>query len=114
VKTVKYDFRGHAALITGGTGGIGGAIADALAIAGADVVVQGRQWEPAVDELLVRCRSHGVRAAFVAADLFGPPEQTVDAVFHAAIHAEPGIDLLVNNAGGCARYGPFCEMTFAQ
>lgn len=114
MKTVNFDFRGHAALVTSGTGGIGGAIAEALATAGANVVVHGKQWEPSVDELLSRCRARGVRATFVAADLFQPPEKTVATVFDAALQAEPEIDLLINNAGGCARYGPFPEVTFEQ
>lgn len=110
----QLDFRGRTALITGATGGIGRAIAQALSEGGANVVIHGRVMESAVDEVLDHCRAQGVRASFVGADLFGAPEKTVDQVFHAALSAEPGIDLLINNAGGAAHYGPFVDVTFEQ
>ena len=112
--TLKFDFTGHSALVTAGTGGIGGAIAEALCNSGANVVIHGRAPEAAVDEVLGKCRQHGARASFVAADLFQMTEKTVDDVFNTAIAAEPNIDLLVNNAGGCAHFGPFVDVTFEQ
>ncbi len=100
--------KGHAALITGSTKGVGRAIALAYAAAGADVLVHGRAPGAEPDEVLAACRRFGVKAIFVAGDLSQPEADR--ALFDAALEAMPHLDLLVNNAGQFFDV-PFEQMT---
>ncbi|HZU80170.1 MAG TPA: SDR family oxidoreductase [Acidimicrobiales bacterium] len=86
------DFTGTVAVVTGGTRGVGRAIAEAWLAAGAEVVVCGRH-EP--DALPAGGKR---RAAFVTADV-RDPEQAA-AVVDAAVERHGRLDVLVNNAGG--------------
>jgi 3-oxoacyl-[acyl-carrier protein] reductase len=88
-----FDLNGKHALVTGASGGIGGAIARALHGAGAKVVLAGRRAEP-----LEALKSElGDRAAVVTGDL-GELDK-VDALFKDAEAAFGQVDILVNNAG---------------
>src|SRR5438046_830833 len=103
------DLKGHSALITGSTKGVGRSIAEAFAAAGANVVVHGRSRDRAAEEVLAKCTSRGVQAAFVAADLMAETIPVVDRLFADALAAMPGLDSLVNNAGTYIDK-PFLEM----
>jgi 3-oxoacyl-[acyl-carrier protein] reductase len=87
-----FNLDGRTALVTGATGGIGGAIARALHGAGARVVVTGRR-AGALEALAVEL---GERVQVVAADISAP--EAADTLIKAA-EAGGGIDILVNNAG---------------
>jgi NAD(P)-dependent dehydrogenase (short-subunit alcohol dehydrogenase family) len=104
------DLKGHSALITGSTKGVGRAIAESLAEAGANVVIHGRALGGEALAVMDRCASFGVQTWFVDGDLSGPTEHAVEQVFDAALSSCPSIDILVNNAG---RYldVPFLDMT---
>lgn len=104
---------GHAALITGSTKGVGRAIAESYAAAGANVIIHGRSRSPEAEQVMDRCRSFGVRAGFVAGDLSGPTDAVVKEVFDGAVAVEPEIDILVNNAGQYFDL-PFLEMTLER
>jgi NAD(P)-dependent dehydrogenase (short-subunit alcohol dehydrogenase family) len=93
------DLKGRAALITGSTKGIGRAIAEAYATAGADVVIHGRMQSSEAEAVVEHCRRLGVAADFVAGDLSVATEPVVTEVFEAAIAVRPSLDILVNNAG---------------
>jgi glucose 1-dehydrogenase len=93
------DLKGHSALITGSTKGVGRSIAEAFARAGANVVIHGRCRDASAEEVLVNCTSRGVQAEFVAADLMAETIPTVERLFADALAELPGIDILVNNAG---------------
>jgi 3-oxoacyl-[acyl-carrier protein] reductase len=88
-----FDLNGKHALVTGASGGIGGAIARALHGAGAKVVLAGRRAEP----LQALKAELGDRAAVVTGDL-GELDK-VDTLFKDAETAYGQLDILVNNAG---------------
>ena len=89
-----FDLTGKTALVTGASGGIGGAIARALHTAGAQVVLSGTR-EPALTALAAEL---GERALSVACDLADAP--AVDGlVERAETAAGAPIDVLVANAG---------------
>jgi NAD(P)-dependent dehydrogenase (short-subunit alcohol dehydrogenase family) len=88
---------GRTALVTGSTGGLGVAIATALAREGAFVIVSGRDKQRG-DAVVADIRSTGGRADFVAADI-GAGEAEVRRLAEQATAAAGGrIDILVNNA----------------
>ncbi len=82
--------------MTGGSRGIGEALALGLAAAGLDVAVLGRSTER-LEGVAGRLRSLGARAGAVTADITDPA-QVLRAVERAEAEVGP-IDLLVNNAG---------------
>ena len=88
-----FDLTGKKALVTGASGGIGGAIAEALHKQGADVALTGTR-EAALAELAGRL---GSRAHVLVADL-GDAAAAEDLVKRAEA-AMGGLDILVNNAG---------------
>jgi NAD(P)-dependent dehydrogenase (short-subunit alcohol dehydrogenase family) len=83
---LRIDLDGQVALVTGGTKGIGAAVADRLAEAGATVVVCGRNAPDAA--------AHPFRACDVR-----DPEQ-VDALVAELVTTYGRLDIVVNNAGG--------------
>ncbi|HLL85218.1 MAG TPA: SDR family oxidoreductase [Longimicrobium sp.] len=90
------DLRGKVAVVTGSTKGIGYAIAEALARAGADVVVSARN-EGEVAEAARRLEEVGAgRAIGVACDV--RRHEDVRRLIGAAVELG-GVDILVNNAG---------------
>jgi NAD(P)-dependent dehydrogenase (short-subunit alcohol dehydrogenase family) len=80
------------ALVTGGTSGIGRAVAERLAREGAEVIVSGRD-RARGNEVVAAIESTGGKARFVAADL-----ASFEDVRRLAEEAGP-VDVLVNNAG---------------
>ena len=88
-----FDLQDRRALVTGASGGIGGAVASALHGRGATVALAGRNREA----LERRAATLGDRAHVVTADLADP--DATDALAKAAADAMGGIDILVNNAG---------------
>jgi 3-oxoacyl-[acyl-carrier protein] reductase len=94
---MAVDLGGRVALVTGGSRGIGRAVALALAEAGADVAVNYREQAAAAEEVAGIVRAQGRRAIAVGADVSenAAVKQMVDRV-----EAELGpIGVLVNNAG---------------
>ncbi|NPB05805.1 MAG: 3-oxoacyl-[acyl-carrier-protein] reductase [Aquificae bacterium] len=92
-----FDLKGKTALVTGSTRGIGRAVAEELAKAGASVVVSGRVEERAQEVAREIAQKYGVKTLGVGMDVSDP--QSVEEAFK-KIHSEfEGIDILVNNAG---------------
>ena len=91
-----FDLSGRVALVTGGSKGLGRAIADALARAGADVAIASRT-QAELDNAAAAIQQHGRRVVAVRTDVTDDTsvrlgvEQVIDALGH--------IDILVNNAG---------------
>ncbi|SFB83846.1 3-oxoacyl-[acyl-carrier-protein] reductase [Tropicimonas isoalkanivorans] len=88
-----FDLSGKTALVTGASGGIGGAIAKALHGAGAVVGLSGTRVEP----LEALAAELGERAHVLPCNL--SDAGAVDALPKQAIEAMGGVDILVNNAG---------------
>lgn len=86
--------KGKTALITGSTSGIGLGIAQVLARAGADILLNGFG-DPA--PALAEIAGHGVKAAHHPADLSDVAQ--IEALFAMAEREFGGVDILVNNAG---------------
>src|ERR671921_897392 len=88
-----FALNGRKALVTGATGGIGGAIARALHAQGATVTLSGTRRD-ALDALASDLRE---RVQIVEANL--SDKDSVEALVPAAEAAMGGLDILVNNAG---------------
>lgn len=92
------------AVVTGGSDGIGLAIASAFVRNGADVLIIGRR-EERLEEARALLESTGSRRVHcIAADLSDPP--AIDRAASVILDAFPQIDVLVNNAGA-ASFAPF-------
>ncbi|MGW0418666.1 SDR family NAD(P)-dependent oxidoreductase [Streptomyces sp. NPDC003015] len=102
-----FSLDGRVALVTGGSSGIGRAIAGALARAGASVVIVARR-EPELTSAVEELRSGGCRAAWVSGDLSTREGVRTAAEAAAALFGEP--DILVNSAGINLR-PPMTELT---
>jgi NAD(P)-dependent dehydrogenase (short-subunit alcohol dehydrogenase family) len=90
-----FDCKGKSILITGGSRGLGRALALALAARGARVVVVARE-QSQLDETVGEIRRHGGEAFAIAADV-GDKESIYPIVGQAAALAGP-VDVLINNA----------------
>ncbi|MFJ3672810.1 SDR family NAD(P)-dependent oxidoreductase [Streptomyces sp. NPDC090106] len=91
-----FSLQGRVALVTGGSSGIGRAIAGALARAGARVVVVARR-EKELVETVEELRAEGCRADWVSGDL--GTRDGVRAVARDAVELAGEPDILVNSAG---------------
>jgi NAD(P)-dependent dehydrogenase (short-subunit alcohol dehydrogenase family) len=103
----SIDVRG---IVTGGTRGIGLAIAEAIAAAGGRVAVTGREQagvDRAVAELVERARD-GSRVMGLVADVRSRP--AVDRAVASVVERFGGVDVLVNNAG-VGVFGDVATMT---
>jgi rhamnulose-1-phosphate aldolase/alcohol dehydrogenase len=87
------ELEGSVALVTGGAGAIGGAIANRLAAAGAAIVLCDLDYQGAV----TAAESLGAAAVGVAGDV--TDEDSVKGTFEEAVLAFGGVDIVVSNAG---------------
>ncbi|GAA0317438.1 glucose 1-dehydrogenase [Kineococcus aurantiacus] len=104
----KFSLEGKVALVTGGYRGLGRAFAQALAEAGADVVVAARDEARSVEAAAEIAASTGRKTLGLRLDVTSRPE--VEAAV-ARVTGELGrLDVLVNNAGTCV-HRPALEVT---
>ena len=96
-----FDLTGKVALVTGARRGIGLAMAQALAGAGADIIGVSAQLEAEGSEAQMSVESVGRRFTALRADL-GDRAAVNDLARH-VLRREPAIDILVNNAGTIER-----------
>lgn len=105
------ELLGKVAVITGGSRGLGYAIAQAYVEAGAAVVLAARSQatvEKAAAALAAGAGQSGGRASGFAADVSDRAQ--VEALAEHAVHTFGGLDVWVNNAGVAGPYGPTMEM----
>jgi 3-oxoacyl-[acyl-carrier protein] reductase len=108
------DLTGRVALVTGGSRGIGLAIAEALLDAGASVVITGRDrkhLDAAAGTLSGSVEERGKRVHACPADV-GKQKQA-EAAVAAAIDKFGGLDILINNAG-VGLFADVADMDAAQ
>jgi 3-oxoacyl-[acyl-carrier protein] reductase len=109
---MTFDLMGRRALVTGAGHGIGAAIAEALATAGADVLVHhGRSAGPAA-EVVGRIEALGRKATAVGADVTVTAE--VDRLVDEAVGFLGGLEIVVCNAGHLIGRSSVAEMTDAH
>ncbi len=102
---------GKVFLVTGGSSGIGRAIAGRLAADGAAVVIGARRAD-AGERAAAAIRERGGQATFVAADV--TVEADVAALVEAAVTRYGRLDGAVNNAGAVPATGPVTEISGAD
>jgi short-subunit dehydrogenase len=104
---MKRDMRGRRILITGASSGIGRALAEQAAAAGARLVLAARSGDT-LDELANALNGRGAEVVAVPADVTRDEDRrrAVDA----AVTRFGGLDVLVNNAG-VASWGHFADCT---
>lgn len=94
--TPGFNLDGRVALVTGGSSGLGRAMAEALAAAGARVVVAARR-RKALEEGVAAIQAQGGQAAALVADLADP--SALDEVARRAAEPFGEVAILVNAAG---------------
>ncbi len=92
-----FDLTGRTALVTGGSKGLGKAMARAFAQAGADVVISSRHREELERALAEVLSGTGRRGFHVVADM--TCREDVDRLAETALERLGRVDILVNNAG---------------
>jgi glucose 1-dehydrogenase len=102
---------GQRALVTGGNSGIGAAVAEGLANAGAKVMINYITKPEMAESLAERIHSNGGIASTYHADV--SQEDQVQAMFDALIKDWGSVDILVNNAG-LQQDAALVDMTLAQ
>jgi NAD(P)-dependent dehydrogenase (short-subunit alcohol dehydrogenase family) len=91
-----FGLDGQVAVVVGGTGVLGGALAAGLAGAGATVVVSGR--DPDKGEARVReIEAAGGRAAFAAVDVM--KRESIEELLRTVLGSQGRVDMLINGAG---------------
>ncbi len=101
--TPNFNLDGKVAIITGASRGIGQAIAETYAAAGAKVVLSSRRQE-SLDTVAEQIKAAGGEALPVAAHT--GDEAAVQSLVAQAVEAFGGVDILVNNAATNPHFGP--------
>ncbi|MDI2127111.1 SDR family NAD(P)-dependent oxidoreductase [Yinghuangia seranimata] len=105
------DLTGKTALVTGGSRGIGAAIAKRLADAGAAVAITYVQAEDQARAVAKEIEAGGGKAVVIQADLTQPDAAT--AAVERTVRELGGIDILVNNAGFLT-YGALTDVSVEE
>ncbi len=107
----RFRLNGRVAVVTGGSRGLGQAMATALAQAGAQLVLVGRNAE-SLQNTVAALQAEGHQATGLVGDL-ATPEQA-ETTCAAILQEHPAIDILVNNVGGRRLDVPLTTETSAQ
>ena len=107
----KFRLTGKRALVTGGSRGLGKAMAVALAEAGADLVLVGRE-EASLKSAVAELSPLGRRVDYLVADVGVPAE--AERMCGEALKRFAAIDVLINNVGGRRINIPTTELPLAD
>jgi rhamnose utilization protein RhaD (predicted bifunctional aldolase and dehydrogenase)/NAD(P)-dependent dehydrogenase (short-subunit alcohol dehydrogenase family) len=109
-KDLEKPLAGQVALVTGGAGAIGSAIARAFAVAGAEVAILD------VDESGARAKAREIAGAALAVGCDVTDPQSVRAAFDTVAETFGGVDIVVSNAGGAwqGRIGEVDDVTLRR
>lgn len=102
---------GQTAIVTGANSGIGKGVAESMAAAGANVVINYLTHPEISDQMIADIKSAGGNCVAIQADV--SKEAEVQQMFRQCIKTFGTVDILVNNAG-IQIDAPFLEMTLAQ
>jgi NAD(P)-dependent dehydrogenase (short-subunit alcohol dehydrogenase family) len=107
-----YDMRDRVVLVTGGLGGLGRAVCEGFAAAGASVVIaEGERQRSAAEKFIAVASARGERMSFVPCDVLDE-DRVREAV--AAVVAEHGrLDVVLNLVGGYAAGQPVTALELA-
>lgn len=97
MKNSLFDLTGRVALVTGGSKGIGNAIARGFAAVGADLFLCGRTEESLISAAEAIRQTNDVRVEYLVADM--AKREDVQRLADAAVASMGKVDILVNNAG---------------
>ncbi len=106
-----FDLSGRVAIVTGGSKGLGRAMASGLASAGANVALCSRNADEAAAAASEIASQFDGRCIGVGADVTSPDQ--IDRFVGEVVETFGGVDILINNAGINVR-GPIEELTFEQ
>lgn len=107
----QFDLTGQVAIITGGSKGLGAAIAAGLASAGATTVIAGRDGDVAAMTAGEIEAGYGTRSMAISVDVTS--EEGTQSLVRTTLESLGRIDILVNSAGINIR-GPITELTLEQ
>ena len=91
-----FNLKGKVALITGGNGGLGLAMAEGLAQAGSDIIIAARDQEKTA-EAVSALKTHGIHAEGITVDV--TQESQIRDMVSKSIDIFGKINILINNAG---------------
>lgn len=107
----QFDLSGKSAVITGGSKGLGLAMAAGLASAGAQIMLVNRNTEEGIKAAREISEDFGVKAISFGADI--TDQKQTEAMASVAIEAFGSVDILINSAGINIR-GPIDEVSLAD
>jgi len=99
----SFNLSGRVAVVTGGNGGIGLAMAEGLASAGADIVIAARDSKKGAKALTI-LQGFDVRSMFIQVDVRDP--SSISDLVESVVRELGGLHILVNNAGTNDRKQP--------
>ena len=99
----SFNLSGRVAVVTGGNGGIGLAMAEGLASAGADIVIAARDTKKGAKALTI-LQGFDVRSTFIQVDVRDP--SSINDLVESVVQELGGLHILVNNAGTNDRKQP--------
>jgi len=105
---VNLPFNRQTVLVTGGSRGIGAAIAERFATLGMNVIIHYLQAHEAANEVARRCIGHGAKAMTITADLSS--KEQIERMREKLQKHGMSPDILVNNAG-ISHYGMLADVT---